>query len=227
MTTRRTRRTVRSTGLVALAAAAALSLTACQGSDTDASGQGKQDSSSAAHSSEDNGASNDSAAKSSEETKTEATSADREGAGPGSEKSATPDRTETLDDGSKAEIYKLGEQSYQAKIVSDGSVTATLETDGKDAGLDANGMYVMLSLDGQIYSWMGGEHTGPGTYSLEGGWKAKVSEVADGHFRAKIIGNDGSVMATLDADSKDAGLDANGVAIVLSAGGVISSHSHS
>ncbi|MGW7520588.1 hypothetical protein ACWGJ2_33910 [Streptomyces sp. NPDC054796] len=226
MTTRRIRRTVRSTGLVALAAAAAFSLTACQGSDTDASGQGKQDSASAAHSSDDNGASNDSA-KSGQETKTEATSADREGAGSGSEKSATPDRTETLEDGSKAEIYKLGEQSYRAKIVSDGAVTATLETDGHDAGLNANGMYVMLALDGQIYSWMGGEHTGAGTYSLEGGWKAKVTEVGDNHFRAKILGNDGSVMGTLDADGHDAGVDANGVAIVLSSGGVISSHSHS
>lgn len=45
MTTRRARRTVRSAALVALAAAAAFSLTACQiGGDDSAAGPGKKDS---------------------------------------------------------------------------------------------------------------------------------------------------------------------------------------
>ncbi|MFG2594776.1 hypothetical protein [Streptomyces sp. NPDC048462] len=135
-----------------------------------------------------------------------------------------PVRTQTLVDGSKAEIYKLGAQHYQVKIVSDGYVVATLETKGHDDGLDANGMYVVLTLGGQVHSWMGGEHSGPGTFKLAGGWTAKVTKVGELHYRAQILGREGAVEATMDANQHDAGLDANAVYIVLSAGGVISSH---
>ncbi|MFI0779502.1 hypothetical protein [Streptomyces sp. NPDC021212] len=138
-------------------------------------------------------------------------------------KAASPVRTQTLVDGSKAEIYKLGPEHYRAKIVSSGSVLATMEAKGSDAGLDANGMYVVLTLDGQVRSWMGGEHQGPGTFKLAGGWKAKVTKVGDLHYRAEILGFEGSV-GTLDANQHDTGANANGVYIVLSAGGVISAH---
>ncbi|WP_326688308.1 MULTISPECIES: hypothetical protein [unclassified Streptomyces] len=197
---RRTRRTVRSATLVAVAAAAAFSLTACQSGDNDASGSQK---------------------KTSASTKVEA------GSGKNQTdvrtKTASQVRTKTLADGSKAKIYKLGDQHYRAKIVSDGAVTATMETKPHDAGLNANGMFVTLTLGGQIHSWMGGDEQGPGTFDIEGGWKAKVTKVGENHFRAKIIGHDG-VAATMDANQHDAGLDANGVPIVLSAGGVISAH---
>ncbi|MGW5449747.1 hypothetical protein ACWESA_42190, partial [Streptomyces asiaticus] len=63
----------------------------------------------------------------------------------------------------------------------------------------------------------------PGTFKLAGGWTAKVTKVGEGHFRAKIIGH-GDVMGTMEANGHDAGLDANGVYIVLSTGGVISAH---
>ncbi|KOT75333.1 hypothetical protein ADK70_39925 [Streptomyces rimosus subsp. pseudoverticillatus] len=138
-------------------------------------------------------------------------------------KKSSPNRTQPLPDGSKAQISKLGEQHYRVKIINRGAVLATLEANGKDTGLDANGMYVVLTLDGQVHAWMGGEHQGPGTFKLTGGWTAKVTKVGELHYRAQIIGHDG-VVGTLDANQHDTGGVANGVYIVLSAGGVISSH---
>ncbi|CAM5685923.1 Lipoprotein OS=Streptomyces antimycoticus OX=68175 GN=SANT12839_059730 PE=4 SV=1 [Streptomyces antimycoticus] len=129
-----------------------------------------------------------------------------------------------LADGSTAKIDKLGTQHYRLKIINDGAVLATLEANQRDAGLDANGMYVVFTQSGEVHSWMGGEHSGPGTFKLAGGWTAKVTKVGDAHFRADIIGNEGSVDGTLEANQHDDGMDANGVYIVLSAGGVISAH---
>ncbi|MFH9647361.1 hypothetical protein ACH4MU_21325 [Streptomyces albidoflavus] len=143
-----------------------------------------------------------------------------EGDGPGK---SSPDRTEKLVDGSEARITEVGEQHYVAEIVSKGAVVATLETDGHDAGLNTNGMFVALTFGGDLASWMGNDHQGPGTFALEGGWKAKVTKVGELRYRAQIIGHDG-VAGTLETDGHDTGLDANGVYIVLSNGGVISSH---
>ncbi|GFE06451.1 hypothetical protein Scani_27190 [Streptomyces caniferus] len=133
-------------------------------------------------------------------------------------------RTQRLADGvSKAEISQLGDQHYRAKIVARGSVLATLETNGHDDGLDANDMFVTLTMDGQVHSWMGGGHQGPGTFKLAGGWTAKVTKAGELRYRAQIIGHDG-VAATLETKGHDVGLDANGMYIVLSAGGVLSAH---
>ncbi|WP_188295806.1 hypothetical protein, partial [Streptomyces sp. CBMA156] len=130
----------------------------------------------------------------------------------------------TLVDGSTAEIRDLGNQNYSAKIVNSGQVLATLETKNEDAGLNANGMFVVLSLDGTIHSWMGGSHSGPGTVKLAGGWTAKVTKTGELHYRAEILGMNNEVYGTLDADQHDSGAAANGVYIVLSAGGEISAH---
>ncbi|MGV9268842.1 hypothetical protein ACWDRR_29720 [Kitasatospora sp. NPDC003701] len=139
-------------------------------------------------------------------------------------KGKSPVRTQTLVDGSTAEVQAVGAQNYAAKIVNSGAVLATLETHDTDAGLDANGMFVVLSLDGQVHSWMGGEHQGPGTFKLAGGWTAKVTKVGELRYRAQILGNDNAVNGTLEANQQDAGAVANGVYIVLSAGGEISAH---
>lgn len=139
-------------------------------------------------------------------------------------KAASPVRTQTLPDGSKAKVYKLGDQHYRAKIVHSGEVLATLETNGQDAGLDANDMFIVLTLDGQVHSWMGGGHQGPGTFKLPGGWTAKVTKLGELRYRAQILGNEGEVDATMETNQHDVGLDANAVYIVLDAGGVISAH---
>ncbi|RCG16769.1 hypothetical protein DTL70_28470 [Streptomyces diacarni] len=201
MTTRRTRRSARSATLLAVAAAAAFSVTACQSGDNDASGPHKASTSTST--STQSQAQNDSASLTS--------------------KNASAARTQTLVDGSKAKISKLDGQHYRAEIVSDGAVVATLDADGRDAGMDGNGMFVTLTPGGQISSWMDAGQQGPGTFNLEGGWKAKITKQDEDHYRAQIIGQDG-VMGTIDANGHDAGLDANGVSIVLTTGGLISSH---
>ncbi|MFI7104313.1 hypothetical protein ACIBK8_33860 [Streptomyces sp. NPDC050161] len=226
------RRTLR-IAAAALTAVAGLTLTACSGSDT-------ADAKSAGHTSTNSAAANSSASgwsgiqstddKASADAKggSKPDAADKpSGNAPAADggKEASPVRTKTLVDGSKAEIYDLGSQRYRAKIISDGAVVATMETTGEnaDAGLDANGMYVVLTMGGEIHSWMGGEHRGPGTFKLAGGWKAKVTKIGELRYRAQIIGFDG-VAATLETKGHDVGVDANGVYIVLSTGGVISAH---
>ncbi|MFF2959703.1 hypothetical protein ACFVT1_12445 [Streptomyces sp. NPDC057963] len=228
MTTRRARRTARSIGLVAVAAAAAFSLTACQSGGSDAAaGPGKKISDSASHSTgsgEAAGVAKTGAYEVQTSMWTGTSTAHRTATSAAKAKAASPVRTQKLADGSKAEIYELGALHYRAKIISRGSVLATLETKGYDAGLDANDMFVVLTLGGEVHSWMGGGHTGPGTFKLAGGWTAKVTKLGDLRYRAQILGREGAVEATLDANQHDAGLDANGVYIVLSAGGVISAH---
>ncbi|WP_405702710.1 hypothetical protein OG209_38435 [Streptomyces sp. NBC_01383] len=235
MTTRRAARAARTAGLVAVAAAAALSLTACQsGGNAAAAGSGKNVSGSASLSTGNGGAPSGAengsgkAGTSAEQVRssvhTGTPAAHRANAPAVTVKAASPVRTQTLADGSKAEIYELGEQHYRLKIVSRGSVLATLETKGHDAGLDANDMFVVLTLGGEVHSWMGGGHSGPGTFKLAGGWTAKVTKIGELRYRAQILGNEGAVEATLETKGHDVGLDANAVYIVLSAGGVISSH---
>ncbi|MGW2374591.1 hypothetical protein [Kitasatospora sp. NPDC001683] len=133
-------------------------------------------------------------------------------------------KSQPLPDGSKVEIQQLGDQHYVARIVHDGQVLGTVEANGHDAGVDANDMFVVLALDGTVHAWMGGSHQGPGTFELAGGWTAKVTKVGELHYRADIIGNDNAVMGTMEANQHDDGLDANGVYIVLGAGGEISAH---
>ncbi|MBL1112714.1 hypothetical protein JK364_09920 [Streptomyces sp. 110] len=216
------RRTMRVAAAV-LIAAAGFSLTACNDSDANASkpaasaSSGSADSSTGAKGSD---TKTDAKADAKADAKTDAKTDTKAGA---ADEAASPDRTETLADGSTGEIYKLGEQHYRLKIVNDGDVLATFEANGEDAGLDGNGMYVVLTIGGEVQSWMGGEHQGPGTFKLAGGWTAKVTKVGEGHYRADIIGH-GDVMGTMEANGQDAGLDANGVYIVLSAGGEISAH---
>ncbi|MEE4421529.1 hypothetical protein [Streptomyces bugieae] len=234
-TTARTvrRRTLR-IAAAALTAAAGLTLTACSGSDAaDAKSAGPTSASSAAANSTASGWSGlqSSGSEASPDAKTVTTSgaAGKQSGGAhatGGGKAASPVRTQILADGiSKAEIYKIGAQRYRAKIVARGSVVATMETTGQDAdaGLDANDMFVVLTMGGEVHSWMGGGHQGPGTFKLAGGWTAKVTKVGELRYRAQIIGSEG-VAATLETKGHDVGVDANGVYIVLSTGGVISAH---
>ncbi|MDI5971539.1 hypothetical protein POF50_019765 [Streptomyces sp. SL13] len=139
-------------------------------------------------------------------------------------KAASPIRTQMLPDGSKAEIYKLGDEHYRADVVHDGQLFVTLETKQHDAGIDANDMFIVLTMSGDIHAWMGGGHQGPGTFKLAGGWTAKVTKIGELRYRAQILGNQGEVDATLETDQHDVGLDANAVYIVLSDGGLISAH---
>ncbi|MFJ7274396.1 hypothetical protein [Kitasatospora sp. NPDC098663] len=139
-------------------------------------------------------------------------------------KGTSPVRTQKLVDGSTAEIRATGNQNYVAKIVNNGTEYGTLETHDSDAGVDFNDMFIVLSMDGTAHSWMGGGHQGPGTFKLAGGWTAKVTKIGELHYRAQILGNDGAVNGTLEANQQDAGAVANGVYMVLSTGGQISAN---
>ncbi|MFJ2810913.1 hypothetical protein [Kitasatospora sp. NPDC087271] len=139
-------------------------------------------------------------------------------------KGTSPVRTQKLVDGSTAEIRATGNQNYVAKIVNNGTEYGTLETHDSDAGVDFNDMFIVLSMDGTAHSWMGGGHQGPGTFKLAGGWTAKVTKIGELHYRAQILGNDGAVNGTLEANQQDAGAVANGVYMVLSTGGEISAN---
>ncbi|MYT28881.1 MULTISPECIES: hypothetical protein [unclassified Streptomyces] len=222
------RRTLR-VAAAALTAAAALGLTACSGSDA----AGAKPAGHPAAVAESSGAGSPAAVRGSESradsgakgvAKAGAAGKRSGGSHDAATKAAAPARTQTLPDGSKAEIYRLGAQHYRAKIVSRGAVLATLETQGTDAGLDANDMFVVLTLDGQVHAWMGGGHQGPRTFKVAGGWTVKVRKLGELHYRADIIGNDDSVDGTLETKGHDAGGVANGVYMVLSNGGVLSAH---
>ncbi|WEO93294.1 hypothetical protein A6P39_004185 [Streptomyces sp. FXJ1.172] len=231
----RTARTARCAGLVAVAAAAALSLTACQSGGKDAAaGSGKKVSVSASASTGDGGglsgakAGEDRAKASGDRARTgmqtQTTAVHRTTSPATAPKTTSPVRTQTLPDGSKAEIYKVGGQHYFLKIVHRGDVLGTMDANHRAAGLDANDMFIVLTQDGRVQSWMGGGHQGPGTFKLMGGWTTKVTKVGEDHCRARILGDAGGVSATLDANGHDAGVELDRVYIVLSAGGVISAH---
>ncbi|MFE7114792.1 hypothetical protein ACFU99_05135 [Streptomyces sp. NPDC057654] len=219
------RRTLRMAA-IALTAAAGLSLTACSGSDDSGAKSMGQAAASESH----NGGSGDKAQGTGGKTDTKTDG--KTGAKTGTKSAAEDgDSSETavsnlpLPDGSEARVTKVGDQNFRAKIVNKGDTLATIETHDGAAGLDANDMFVVLTTDGRIHSWMGDSQTGPGTFALKGGFDAKVTKVGELHYRAELTDSDGNVVDTIEtADQHDIGVDANGVYIVLSNGGVISSH---
>ncbi|MEU5310452.1 hypothetical protein [Streptomyces sp. NPDC021562] len=221
MTTCRARRTARSAALLAVAAAAALSLTACQSGGKDAAGQTKNVSAATSGA----GRAETTADEAQSGMRTQTTAARRTAAAAATPRTASPVRTQTLPDGSKAEIRRLGAQHYLLKLVHHGDVLATMEAKHRDAGLDANDMFLVLTKDGRVEAWMGGGHQGPGTFELMGGWTAKVTKAGEDHYRARILGDAGGVSGTMDANGRDAGVEIDRVYVVLSAGGVVSAHS--
>ncbi|MFD7666647.1 hypothetical protein [Streptomyces sp. NPDC059788] len=229
-TVRTTRRRTLRVAAAALIAAAGLSLTACSGSDAAGTKPAGGTDKGVAASSDGGGSSAGAQGADAPSgpgaeggTKASATGKQSGGSHSTASKGASPVRTEPLADGvSKAEITRLGDQRYRARIVARGDVLATLETNGHDAGLDANDMFIVLTLDGKVRSWTGGGHQGPGTFKLAGGWTAKVTKIGELRYRAQILGRGGAVYGTLETNRHDVGTIANGIPIVLSNGGVIS-----
>ncbi|WFB08954.1 hypothetical protein LRS74_19345 [Streptomyces sp. LX-29] len=146
------------------------------------------------------------------------------GKGKGSFAAAT--RTVKLADGTTGKITKRGDLHYSMQVFSGGHVVATLDANGKDTGVQsAQGMFAVLTADGQVRSWLGGAQYGPGTFKLVDGSTAKVTKVGD-HYRMQII-SEGYVIGTLQTndDSWATGLlSGHGMAVVLTADGTFSSH---
>ncbi|MBT2487393.1 hypothetical protein J7E96_02315 [Streptomyces sp. ISL-96] len=134
-------------------------------------------------------------------------------------KSAAPIRSQKLVDGSTARIYKLGAHHYRMDNISrDGHLLGTLEAKNADAGGQHNGMFVVLTRDGEVVSWTGRARYGAGTFPLPDGSTAKVAKVAAGHFTLKIV-HQGRVLGTLVANNRAAAVNANGMYIVLTPDG--------
>ena len=132
-----------------------------------------------------------------------------------------PVRTETLVDGSTARIYELGFKHYKLEIVYRGYVVATIEANQHDAGVDANDMFVVLTFDGTVTSWIGGSVLGPGSFPLPDGSTAVITRATQDHATLNIV-HRGSVTATLDANQHDDAVNANGMYVVLTFDGQFS-----
>ncbi len=128
--------------------------------------------------------------------------------------STLPVRTTPLVDGSTARITELGFKDYKLEIVYQGVVTATLEANQHDAGVDANDMFVVLTFDGQVASWIGGGTEGPGSFPLPDGSTARITELGFKDYKLEIV-YQGVVTATIEANQHDAGVDANDMFVVL------------
>jgi hypothetical protein len=135
--------------------------------------------------------------------------------------STLPVRTTPLVDGSTARITELGFKDYELQIIYRGEVMATLEANQHDAGVDANDMFVVLTFDGEVASWIGGNTLGPGSFPLPDGSTAKITELGFKDYKLEIIYR-GEVMATLEANQHDAGVDANDMFVVLTFDGSFS-----
>ncbi|MFE6696529.1 hypothetical protein [Streptomyces sp. NPDC057718] len=212
-----TRRASRSAALMAGAFAAALTLSAC-GSSSSESDDRPDKAAASASKSED--------AKTGEPTGSTSADAESEAASQTSTDDngvkKIPDSTQKLPDGSTANIYKTGDQAYRAEIVSRGGVLATLTSDGRLDGVNANDMSVVLDVDGTVHAWLGGGQQGPGNFDLKGGWKADVTKKGNAHYQAKIHGGVNSDIIT--AKEEDTAAYANGIYILLSSSGIITSH---
>ncbi|KUJ66058.1 hypothetical protein ACZ90_40085 [Streptomyces albus subsp. albus] len=131
-------------------------------------------------------------------------------------------RTVKLADGSTGRVRKLAAHHYTLETVSPrGEVTGKLDADGRLAGGNANGMFVVLTADGEVRSWIGGGHRGPGPFPLPDGSTAEVAKVAPHHYALKVS-VDGRVVARVRAVQRDVAANLNGMFLVLTFDGQVS-----
>ncbi|MFK4066347.1 hypothetical protein [Streptomyces sp. NPDC029674] len=70
-------------------------------------------------------------------------------------------RVDTLVDGSKAKVYKLSANHWQADIYGGKAALGTLDANGRAAAGENNGVHVVLSPDGRLSSWADGAKEDP------------------------------------------------------------------
>ncbi|TVL90121.1 hypothetical protein [Streptomyces sp. SAJ15] len=147
------------------------------------------------------------------------------GKGKGSLAAAT--KTVKLADGSTGKITKLGDHHYRMQMFFGPHLAGELDAQGErsDGFQSAKGMWAVLTPDGEVRSWVGGEQYGPGTFKLVDGSTAKISKVGDHHIM-KVV-SEGRVVATLEPKHgawATGLLSGHGMAVVLTADGTFSSH---
>ncbi|NJQ06395.1 hypothetical protein [Streptomyces lonarensis] len=222
MPRQRTRRTTRSAALTAGVLAATLALGAC-GSDDSADDDAQATETVASET--ETGTEDDTTSEQEETTEDDGADA----GGPAAERDAEDgddgelDRTEELPDGSAVDIYEIDFQIYRAEIIGEDGVLGTLRAEGGLDGIELNAMYVVLETDGSLHAWTGAGEQGPGTFTVDGGWEVEVTRHDDTHWEAKISGSSGAE-DTITANGEDAVAHANGIYIVLTWAGVVSSY---
>ncbi|MFX4293184.1 hypothetical protein [Streptomyces bohaiensis] len=212
-----TRRTTRSAALTAGVLAATLALAAC-GSDDSADDDAQATETVASET--ETGTEDDTTSEQEETTEDDA--ADAGGVAEENGEEGEFDRTEELPDGSTADIYEIDFQTYRAEIVGEDGVLGTLRADEGVDGIELNAMYVVLETDGSLHAWTDAGEQGPGTFTVDGGWEVEVTHHDDTHWEAKVSG--GEAEDTITANGEDAVAHANGIYIVLTWAGVVSSH---
>ncbi|GAA3136005.1 hypothetical protein ACFQ0X_02185 [Streptomyces rectiviolaceus] len=145
--------------------------------------------------------------------------------------------------GHTAKVYKLGKGKYQADILFKGKKVGVLNAFGKTALANLNGLHIKLTPRGTVTSWADRAKPAPKPTpkpkpkpkpgkrelvridTLVDGSMAKVYKLSTNHWQADIYG--GSVgsagIGTLDANGRSASGENNGLHVVLSPDGKLSS----
>lgn len=134
--------------------------------------------------------------------------------------------------GHTAKVYKTGKRAYQADVLFKEQKIATVTATGKTARADLNGLHIMLTPTGQITSWSDRAAPRPKpqpvnkrvlirTDTLADGSTAKVYRLSVNHHQADIYGS--AKLGTLDADGRAAAGENNGLHVVLSPDGSLTS----
>ncbi|MZD04736.1 hypothetical protein GTW43_06500 [Streptomyces sp. SID5785] len=130
-----------------------------------------------------------------------------------------------------AKVYKLGRYTYQADILYKGKKIALLKASrGKTDRADLNGLHVRLTATGKVSSWADrakprpkpapqpGKREHVRNDTLADGTLARIYKLSPSHWQAVVAG-----LGTLDADGRSAAGEHNGMHVVLSPDGSLSS----
>ncbi|WP_093617696.1 hypothetical protein [Streptomyces indicus] len=137
--------------------------------------------------------------------------------------------------GHTAKVYKLGKTCFQADVLYGGKKIATINAFGKTANANLNGLHVSLTKTGKVSSWVEKGKPAPKpkpkpkpkpdpekrqfvrTDTLADGSTAKIYKLSTNHFQAV------TKVGTLDADGRSAAGEHNGMHVVLSPDGGLTS----
>ncbi|WP_199552447.1 hypothetical protein [Streptomyces sp. N35] len=142
--------------------------------------------------------------------------------------------------GHTAKVYKLGKNCFQADILFNGKKIATVNAFGKTADANLNGLHVKLTKTGQVSSWVDRAKPNPKPKpkpkpnpekrehvrndTLADGSMARVYKLSANHWQAVVSSGPGAAsIGTLDANGRAASGENNGLHVVLSPDGLLTS----
>ncbi|NGO74702.1 hypothetical protein G6045_03220 [Streptomyces sp. YC504] len=140
--------------------------------------------------------------------------------------------------GHTAKVYRLGKNCFQADILFNGKKIATVNAFGKTADANLNGLHVKLTKTGQVSSWVDRAKPNPKPKpkpnpekrehvrndTLADGSMARVYKLSANHWQAVVSSGPGAAsIGTLDANGRAASGENNGLHVVLSPDGRLTS----